>query len=276
MNESIVFSIDIDSFFSMDVRLAQKLFFKHKILRLKSDREIMTGELLRAGYVFGDVYRNSQGKQFFVDGDNRVMRVCSSHAEAKPRGLFGNFHLNWHNDFAHSPGDYHGTCLYNKKNGDIVCTKFIDMCAFYESLPSHMVKLLSDKSGYHRPHYNAYVDYNLSEAEHRLLRMKKYKIQGTFNHDCIHDFPCERPLIVTHPISGKKSLYISPATIDMSRLEFNLNELIALAHDYIFEYKWDKNDVLIFDNLSLMHSRPGFRGERELYRIQFDYRRSIL
>ena len=66
------------------------------------------------------------------------MRVSNNTDNIK--GLFHNFHLNWHNDFAHTPGDFHGTALYNYKGGEIVTTQFIDTQKAYKNLDEDIKK----------------------------------------------------------------------------------------------------------------------------------------
>ena len=34
---------------------------------------------------------------------------------------------------------------------------------------------------------------------------------------------------------------------------------------------WGDNDMIIYDNLRVMHKRDAFEGERILWRIQFNY-----
>ena len=34
---------------------------------------------------------------------------------------------------------------------------------------------------------------------------------------------------------------------------------------------WNEGDIIVYDNLRMMHRRDAFEGERILWRIQFNY-----
>ena len=98
--------------------------------------------------------------------------------------------------------------------------------------------------------------------------MKKYKIDGYFSHGCLND-SVFRPLFPVHPKTGKKSVYLSPATLETDIDQYS--DILNHCLKYVKSFSWDKNDLLLFDNLSLMHSRKCFSGNRELHRYQFNY-----
>ena len=78
-------------------------------------------------------------------------------------------------------------------------------------------------------------------------------------------------MVVTHPISGSKTLYFSPATLSESTKEIDLEGLVRRAEENRIEVHYKENDIVIFDNLRWMHKRPSFQGHRQLWRISFCY-----
>ena len=78
--------------------------------------------------------------------------------------------------------------------------------------------------------------------------------------------PVKHPLVQTHPVTRKKSLFLSPHTmvnidgfneIDGRKL---LDELIdhSVQSKYVYKHKWTDNDIIMWDNRCTMHSVEPF------------------
>ena len=259
------YSLSFERFFSLDSHLKSKLFFDNKLILLKSKKSLSSKKIKALCLNFGKLYRNECEDKFFVNNDPSIMRVCNNTDNIK--GLFHNFHLNWHNDFAHTPGGFHGTALYNYKGGEKVSTQFIDTQKAYESLNISIKKKYKNCILPHSVSSKAFIK-KLSPAETRLLKMKQYKIDGYFSHDCLNG-SVFRPLFPAHPKTKKKSVYLSPATLKVNVEAYA--DILNHCLKYATSFSWNKNDLLLFDNLVLMHSRGAFSGNRELHRCQFNY-----
>jgi taurine dioxygenase len=92
--------------------------------------------------------------------------------------------------------------------------------------------------------------------------------------DQIARIPDQRhPLVRTHPYLGHKTLYISPNHItqigdkSFDETEKTLDRLVAWAAKPEFTYchKWRVNDIVIWDNASVMHRREGFPSEQRRF-----------
>ncbi len=78
--------------------------------------------------------------------------------------------------------------------------------------------------------------------------------------------PVDHPMVLTHPVTGKKSLYFDPAkTYDIvgmpkERSASLLKELVAHSTRKEFTYKhaWRPGDVMLWDNARLWHRRDAF------------------
>ena len=73
------------------------------------------------------------------------------------------------------------------------------------------------------------------------------------------------PVVVRHPVTGRKALYVSPRfTIGIAELpdaeaQPLLDELFAHQLDHCFRYvhKWQDGDLVMWDNRCLMHCASG-------------------
>jgi hypothetical protein len=229
--------------------------------------------------MFGQILSNTVNDNdaaFAVDRDAKILRVSNIKSGENPTGLFGNNDLEWHNDFAHSPGNYHGTMLYNEIGGELAETIFCDTRSAYYDLSAELQDMVNDRIGHHRVTEKAYRRL-LSNAEKRLLNMTKWKPKNAeFSLACVHPDDTLRPIAPIHPVTGKRSLYLAPATYVGSNPEITEEEYSnLLVHceqsKYIYSHKWQSNDILVFDNLSTMHRRSAFKGDRVLWRMQFNY-----
>ncbi|KAK1992235.1 alpha-ketoglutarate-dependent sulfonate dioxygenase [Colletotrichum falcatum] len=93
------------------------------------------------------------------------------------------------------------------------------------------------------------------------------------------DFTVSHPVVRTNPVTGWKSLYgacgqIAPGWIDGVRnresemLKRYFLELIAMNHDLQVRWRWEKNDVAIWDNRSSFHSATfDYQGLRLAQRV---------
>ncbi len=72
--------------------------------------------------------------------------------------------------------------------------------------------------------------------------------------------PVEHPLVRTHPITGRKGLYLGAHTSHIADMEHAVGETLleslerhATQSKYVYVHKWRTNDVLMWDNRSTMH-----------------------
>jgi alpha-ketoglutarate-dependent taurine dioxygenase len=84
----------------------------------------------------------------------------------------------------------------------------------------------------------------------------------------------EHPLVRVHPVSGRRSLFLSPVhmshIVGMSSAESKalLGQLVefAIQDKYLYKHRWWPGDVMMWDNRSLMHWAQPF-DERVLRRV---------
>jgi taurine dioxygenase len=79
----------------------------------------------------------------------------------------------------------------------------------------------------------------------------------------------EQPIIITHPATGKKALYVSrlmSARIEGFSLEESeaaLAQLFDIAEDpaIVYEHEWRLGDLVVWDNWCSIHARKDFPRE---------------
>lgn len=80
--------------------------------------------------------------------------------------------------------------------------------------------------------------------------------------------PVERPLVYTNPISGRKCLYLSASASQIVGKPLDegrkiLEDLYEYATQPQFRYnhKWQPDDVVMWDNFSVMHRATEYKGQ---------------
>jgi len=166
----------------------------------------------------------------------------------------------WHSDVSCDVEPPMGSILYIKqcppKGGD---TLFASMYAAYEALSDRMKAYLEGLTAIHD-----------GEGAYR----------GTYKNLGVQDRPvyprAEHPVIRTHPVTGKKALYVNRGftqrIVGVPRDESAaiLRYLYDLAEDPLFQcrFRWQENSVAFWDNRAVQHramwdywphTRSGFR-----------------
>ena len=176
----------------------------------------------------------------------------------------------WHTDFAGTERPTMGTVLYAKdippRGGDTV---WVNMAAAYEALSDRMRAHLEGLEAYHDSNqpYGVHVRPEMYEADKgtdHLLEERK------------HYIPALHPVIRTHPVTGKKGLFVNESMTafikDMDRRESDF--LLRYLFDYLrtpefqYRHKWKTNDLAVWDNrLSLHYALFDYTDHRLMHRI---------
>lgn len=161
-------------------------------------------------------------------------------------GLFGSNDVDWHNDWSYGRGNYFGTILYNVSNANFSPTWFMDM----STLPQEFYKKYETQVGHYYPPADLH---DSCFTTRQLALLKKQKI--------------ERSFVFNHPVTDETILYCSPGTI--RDCDIDLSDIILYVNKHSYQHNWEENDILIWDNLKMMHKRSAFNGDRLLWRSQF-------
>ena len=131
-------------------------------------------------------------------------------------------------------------------------TLFANMYAAYDDLEPEMKQRIEGQWVIH--------DHDFIIKQSKELAAK----QDKGRYDALP--PVRHPLVQVHPVTGKRSLFLSPHTMaaveGMADAEGRrlLDQLIrhAINDKYVYRHVWAKDDVIMWDNRCTMHSVEPF------------------
>lgn len=181
-----------------------------------------------------------------------------------------NFGAGWHVDMSFEAEPPLGAVLRGVEvppvGGD---TMFCNMYVAYETLSNGMRKFVDTFNGIHDSHEPA-------DHSRRYKGMTLRGKDGTTRKVSTH------PLYRDHPVTGRRSLFISPdycmdiegMTPDESRMILDCLEAHAARHEFTCRFRWQPNSIAVWDNRCTMHqalsddlaARAGANGFRRVMR----------
>ena len=185
-------------------------------------------------------------------GMNDVSNLGKDHkplARDSRQRLFNLGNMLWHSDssFRAIPAKYSllSARIVNPKGGD---TEFADMRAAYDALDDETKREIEGQICEHSLMYSrgslGFLDYTDEEKE--LFK------------------PVRQRLVRTHPVTGRKSLYLSSHAgtilgLPMPEARIILRDLNehATQPKFVYVHKWKLDDLVVWDNRQTMH-----RGRR--------------
>ena len=202
---------------------------------------------------------NARGGNVTKPGDHRLPTgmndVSNLGKDHKPlardsrQRLFNLGNMLWHSDssFRAIPAKYSllSARIVNPKGGD---TEFADMRAAYDALDDETKREIEGQICEHSLMYSrgslGFLDYTDEEKE-------MFK-------------PVRQRLVRTHPVTGRKSLYLSSHAgtilgLPMPEARIILRDLTEHATQprFVYVHKWKLDDLVMWDNRQTMH-----RGRR--------------
>jgi alpha-ketoglutarate-dependent taurine dioxygenase len=163
--------------------------------------------------------------------------------------LKGN--MGWHHDSTYMPVQAKGAVFSAEEVPSAGGrTGFADMRAAYDALDEARKKKIAGLSAYHSLHY----------SQSKLGHVAK-KSDGEYSGYGFHDGPVPlRPLVKTHPETGRKSLLVGRHAHNIPGLEQAesdalIRELVDFACQppRIYHHDWTAGDAVVWDNRCLMH-----------------------
>ena len=215
-----------------------KAFLDNQVLFFQNQNEILPEIHLKLGKLFGELHVHPAAPS--MPGYPEIFEI---HAHKNSKVANGEF---WHSDVSCDIEPPLGTMLQlhilPETGGD---TMFSDMYSAYNELSDKYKSLLDGLIAIH-------------ESEH--LYSGRYEDRGA-NKDNIKTPVANHPLIRTHPITGKKAIYVN-RTFTTGIEGMNKNESSSIL-EFLFEhcehvnfqirYRWNKNDMAFWDNRCTMH-----------------------
>ena len=174
-------------------------------------------------------------------------------AQGKPIGGLGDGEIQWHSDQSYMMQPATGAMLYALElPPEGGTTSWVDLCAAYTGLSARLKGAVEGRraifsyakrlAGYQG------VDRVISEEAKRKTP------------------PVMHPLVHTHPVTGKKALYLDSTTtigidgMDDASGSALLAEIYELATrpEFVYRHHWQAGDALLWDNGFTMHRREPF------------------
>ncbi len=200
----------------------------------------------------------------FVEGHPEIYVVSNVIENGVPIGSLGAGEAVWHTDMSYLEAPPKASMLYALEippaGGN---TYFCNMYLVYELLPEELRRRIAGLTLKHDGTYNSggYVRQGVTAVDDPVASA------GVFH-----------PLVVTHPESGRRALYLGRRRnayiggLPLAESEALLDELWSYTarEDVSWGHEWRTGDVVLWDNRCTMHRRDPFDPEsrRVLHRTQ--------
>jgi taurine dioxygenase len=205
---------------------------------------------------FGSLEINVAAGHYTAPGHPEVMILSNIVENGKALGL-ADAGQDWHTDMSYSEPIAYLNVLFAVKvpvrNGvSLGATEFLDMCRAYEDLPEDIKRRIAGLNATHD--FNKFWEEMLKRpgTQRKPLTPEQRKQKPPVSH----------PVVLTHPISGRKALYCNVGYV--TRIdgmdERESAELLAflfkhqLQDKYKYAHRWTEGDVLVWDNLWTVHN----------------------
>jgi taurine dioxygenase len=177
-----------------------------------------------------------------------------------------NFGAGWHSDWSFQVAPPAATILHSKVvppvGGD---TLFVDAARAYEALSPTMQRMLAPLQAVHsaRQSYGTKGVFSKETEKRTLQIIVSEEADGSLTH----------PLVRTHPVTGRKALFVSPVytvgIADLTPEEAKAILAFLFAHltqeQFIYRHRWREQMLLMWDNRCTMHfAEGGYDGHLRL------------
>jgi alpha-ketoglutarate-dependent taurine dioxygenase len=200
-----------------------------------------------------------------VEEGPRWVSVISNIIEGgKAIGALGAYESIWHTDMSYNPEPPSASALYSlevpESGGD---TGFANMYRAYDELPEALCRRIEGRRCRHDSSRNS-----AGELRRGMTEVTDPREAPGASH----------PIIRTHPVTGKKALFLGRRRnayiegLPLKESERLLDELWAQATrpELTWYQEWRKGDLVLWDNRCVLHRRDAFdpNARRLMHRTQ--------
>jgi len=184
-----------------------------------------------------------------------ILYVSNVKRNGRAIGILSDHEVGWHYDQIYLPRPAVGSCLYAvklpKEGGS---TYFADMSGAYEKLPAALKKTIDG-----------------CKAVQSYEYFNRYNSVPTNSEQKKKTPDVEHPIVRTHPLTGRKALYICPGMTTQivglpdAESKAVLEELFewCVRPEFVYRHDWKYGDAVMWDNACTMHRRDPFDPESE-------------
>jgi len=228
---------------------------RHGVLRFPQQK-LDGAQLKRFAAGFGELEINVASGAYQEPGHPEVMILSNIVENGRPIGL-ADAGQGWHTDMSYSRDIAFANVLYGiripRRNGEALgATEFSGMQAAYEGLPAAVKERLEGKTCLHD--FNKFWEMMRQEkgSKRPALTEAQKKAKPPVSH----------PMVLTHPITGRKVLYANPGyAVRVNELPHKeSDELLEflfehqLKAEYRYASRWEEGDVLMWEDIGTIHS----------------------
>jgi taurine dioxygenase len=262
-----IVGVDLSQPLSAETRAELTEALETRLVVIARGQRLSDPELLAFSRNFGELDPpgpNPYGEPF--NKDFPEINVISNVVEnGRPIGNLGAGEAAWHADMTYvevppKAAVLHALEIPSSGGGD---TYFADMFAAYEALPADLKRSIEGKIAVH----------DASRNSAGFLRKGYREVT-----DVRETVGAKHPLVRTNPRSGRKALLLGRrhnayvVGLELSESEALLDRLWAHAAEprFTMRHQWRVGDVLMWNNLAVMHRRDPFdaTARRVMHRTQ--------
>jgi taurine dioxygenase len=154
-------------------------------------------------------------------------------------------------------------------------TAFASTTAAYEALPEATRKRIAGLKNVHS--YRFYRNKNMQAQKEEQARGERVVQEHVLTEEQLASVPdVEVPIVRTHPVTGRKGLFIneahSPSIVGLPKEESDklLNELCqqVIKPEFQYIHHWQPGDLLMWDNAAVQH-KAKFDYDLPLRRLMY-------
>ncbi|MDH3445115.1 MAG: TauD/TfdA family dioxygenase [Deltaproteobacteria bacterium] len=249
----------LDLSLPLDLRTRNSILdaFHEYIVLLFRGQDITVEQQNRFTTAFGEIGKRTKGPRIRQSEDDvettPVMLVTNIVEGGKPpegASANGDGELGFHHDTAFHEIPDIATILYGiEVSAHGGQTKLANMYRAYDNIPRDLRDKLEGRR------VLQIYDYQRHRIDPKIdLASTRYYVQ---------------PIFITHPVTGKKALYVNRMMsarieeMDSRESEAILNTLFDISEDdsIIYEHEWRVGDLLMWDNRCSIHARTPYPDE---------------
>lgn len=230
-------------------------FHEHLVVRIRAGGDVTDKYVVDLSACFG-FNKIHELKDFLDQQHPELLLVGNIMKDGKPIGLKDGA-IKWHADMTYTKEPNPISILV----GHEVCkvgggTQFTSMYAAYDTLPQGAKDRIDSLS-----------------ATHSIANYKYKEGEGMTGEDQVKFPPVHHPAVLTHPVTGRKALYVSEGTAiqldgipaDESRMLLDMLFSHSVQDEFTWVHQWQVGDIVIWDNRCTLHRQmPYDPSERRL------------
>ncbi|EED18846.1 alpha-ketoglutarate-dependent taurine dioxygenase, putative [Talaromyces stipitatus ATCC 10500] len=249
-----IIGFDFEHLYPDQVDAVRAAWRDYGVLRFRG-YDITTQQHAKFSNLFGH-YVPVKGTSIAHHDQKEITVISNAKVDGKPVGTLGNVDLEWHTDswyFDKPPcGQILRALELPRTGGD---TYWVNMYAVYDALPEFTRKIIEGRL----------IQFNIVYDAVGRVRPGQEKPETDDFRLWKH---VRHPIVRTNPESGRKAVYIGYfdstknwiVGLPLEQSKAILEEIYSLIDSgkFVFQQKWQPNDIIMWDNRCTMHRRDGW------------------